>query len=361
MKPWIGIVAGMGVLASSTAMASSWWLIFTGGEKPNRIFVAVDEAFLSAVPLAEKTYRLETLTVIEEAKSPDWVSSTMIVDCGKGTLEEKLIQVSPRGGKLTTAPDQPPHPPKNIVGEQMLKFACEMGPKPDAERVAVRKVDSLPQGWMYLGDITTSDITDLAWNSMWTDNKRPAVAARSKEELDREIASLEARRKQALDTANAIADQTIEQEKKEQKRFAEHQDVIDRADARQSRETKEVRRGLGAWLGHSEHELVSSWGPPTNFEDKGSQRILHYSKTAVELGPDPSQGCGPGFIPGIPPGNGPNGQPQGVQCIPAPGGGAKREEINHQCTASFEFRDGKLIDYFTNGGPASCRYIFGKG
>jgi hypothetical protein len=349
MKLGLGIAVGMTALSSSAAVAADWWLVFTGGEKPKRLFVAVNETFLAPVPSAENTYKLETLTVLEDAKAPDWVSSDMIVDCSNGTLEEKLIQVSPRGGKLTTAPDQPAGPPKNVVGEQMLKFACEMGPKSEEARVAERKVDKQPQGWLHLGDITVGDIGDLAWNTMWTDGTRPASVARSKEELDREMASLGARRQKALATANAMADQVVEDEKKREKLVAETQDLLDRADARRERELPRVRKGLEAWIGHSETELVSSWGEPTSFEDHGRQHILHYYKSVVVKAPSPSQGCPEGFYPG-------GTQPGGQICVPIPGLYRSPAETTHECTASFEARDGTLIDYVTRG---SCVPVFG--
>ncbi len=90
-------IAGAAVMLASPALAGERWLVYTGGEKPGRIFVVVDETYLDAVPFTEKTYKLETVTVLENAKAPDWVSSNMIIDCGRNTLEEKLIQVSPRG------------------------------------------------------------------------------------------------------------------------------------------------------------------------------------------------------------------------------------------------------------------------
>jgi len=40
-------------LSSSVAEASDWWLIFTGGEKPSRLFVTVNETFLVPVPFTE--------------------------------------------------------------------------------------------------------------------------------------------------------------------------------------------------------------------------------------------------------------------------------------------------------------------
>ncbi len=55
-------------------------MVYTGGEKPNRIIVTVDETYLDVVSTAEKTYKLETVTILENAKSPDWVFSIMIID-----------------------------------------------------------------------------------------------------------------------------------------------------------------------------------------------------------------------------------------------------------------------------------------
>ncbi|NIJ37806.1 hypothetical protein FHR22_002509 [Sphingopyxis panaciterrae] len=338
--------AGVAAMLATPAMADERWLVYTGGEKPNRIFVVVDETYLDAVPFAEKTYKLETITVLESAKAPDWVSSNMIIDCDRNTLEEKLIQVSPRGGKLTTAPDQPAKQPTNAVGEALIAFACEMGPKNSEQRLAARKTDLTGRGWMYMGPVTTSDVTDLAWNSMWTDGKRPAGTPRSAAELEREMASLDARRQKALAEAQAIAGQVVETDKKDQQRTADIMAQTEAngaiAKARKRREPAAVLRGIEPWILHGEAELVASWGPPTNFEDRGGKRFLHYYKTGVMLGPDPSQGCGPGnmYVPD------PNSKSGGMMCV---GGAPARSETPIECTASFELRDGTIIDYVTKG------------
>ncbi|HWW58292.1 MAG TPA: hypothetical protein VN047_15470 [Sphingopyxis sp.] len=73
--------AALAVITTSPALAGDRWLVYTGGEKPGRIFVVVDETYLDAVPFAEKTCKLETVTILENAKAPDWVSSNMIIDC----------------------------------------------------------------------------------------------------------------------------------------------------------------------------------------------------------------------------------------------------------------------------------------
>ncbi len=351
-------------MLASPAIAGDRWLVYTGGQKPSRIFVVVDETYLDAVPFAEKTYKLETITVLENAKAPDWVSSNMIIDCGRNTFEEKLIQVSPRGGKLTTAPDQPAKQPTNPVGEALIAFACDMGPKNSEQRLAARKLDLTDRGWMFMGPVTTSDITDLAWNSMWTDGTRPASTPRSAAELEREMASLDARRQKALAEAQAIAGQVVEADAKDQQRAAaimaeaEANGAIARA--RKRREPAAVQRALESWITHGETELVASWGPPTNFEGRAGKRFLRYYKTGVMLGPDPSQGCGAGnmYVPD------PNSKNGGMMCV---GGAPPRSETPIECTASFELRDGMIIDYVTKGteityswGGNGCAQLFGK-
>lgn len=357
-------IAGAAVMLASPALAGERWLVYTGGEKPGRIFVVVDETYLDAVPFTEKTYKLETVTVLENAKAPDWVSSNMIIDCSRNTLEEKLIQVSPRGGKLTTAPDQPAKQPTNAVGEALIAFACDMGPKNSEQRLAARKTDLTDRGWMYMGPVTTSDVTDLAWNSMWTDGQRPASTPRSAAELEREMESLNARRQKALAETNAIAGEVVEADRKGQQRTAEIMAQTEAngaiAKARKRREPAAVLRGIEPWITHGEAELVASWGPPTNFEDRAGKRFLHYYKTGVMLGPDPSQGCGAGnmYVPD------PNSKNGGMMCV---AGGPPRSETPIECTASFELQDGIVIDYVTKGtevtyswGGNGCAQLFGK-
>lgn len=343
----------------SPAFAGERWLVYTGGEKPSRIFVVVDETYLDAVPFAEKTYKLETITILENPKAPDWVSSNMVIDCARRTLEEKLIQVSPRGGKLTTAPDQPAQPPKNAVGEALIAFACEMGPKAEAKRIAARKADHRDRGWMFLGPLTTGDVGDLAWKTVWSDGTRPSSIPRSDAELAREMASLDARRKKALAEAQAIAGQTIEREKVEAKRFAKAQEPLVRLDARIKREPREIRRALTPWIGQPEAELIRVWGPPSLSQDQGDKRIVSYEKQAVATIKANTQGCPAGQSPQ--PVNGPN---KPLVCAPA--AGMEDRQVTYQCTASFEVSEGVIVDFATRGGRdnldaySHCSRVFGK-
>lgn len=353
------VTAALVATMISPAFAGERWLVYTGGEKPSRIFVVADETYLDAVPFTDKTYKLEIITILENPKAPDWVSSNMIIDCARRTLEEKLIQVSPRGGKLTTVPDQPPQPPKNAVGEALIAFACEMGPKTEAKRIAARKADNRERGWMFLGPLTTSDVGDLAWKSAWSDGTRPAGTPRSAAELEREMASLDARRQKALAEAQAIAGQTVEREKAEATRFAKAQEPLVRLDARLKRESREVRRALTPWIGQPEAELIRVWGPPSQAQDQGGKRILSYDKQADATIKANTQGCPAGQAPQLV--NGPNRPP-----VCAPTAGMEDRQVTYQCTASFEIRDGVIVDFVTRGGRdnldaySHCSRVFGK-
>lgn len=358
-------VAAVLSMAATPAMAGEWWLVFMGGEKPGRLIVTVDEAFLDPVPFAKNTYKLETFSLMEHPKSPDSVSSNMIIDCDRKTLEEKLIQVSPRDDFIQTVPDQPAQAPKDAAGRKLVEFACEMGPKTQAERLAMRKLNNSERGLLFMGPLTTSDIREFAWKNFWEDGQRPVVASkRSKQEMDAKMAELAERRKAALAEANAIAGQVVEADRKDQQRTADVMALTEAnaaiAKARKKRESREVRDGLEPWIGHSETELVDAWGRPTSFEDQGPKRILHYYKTTVLLGPDPSQGCGPGnmYVPD------PNSKNGGMMCV---GGAPPRSETKVDCTASFEVREGTIIDFVTKGQSlqslahsSSCGAIFGK-
>jgi hypothetical protein len=357
-------LAAMATLLASPAMASEWWLVFNGGEKPARIMVAVDEAYLDPVPNTSNSYRLETFSLMEHPKLPDWVSSTITIDCTRQTLEEKLITVSPRDDFVRTEPDQPARPPKDAVGRRLVEFACEMGPKKPEERLAIRKVNNTARGLLFMGPLTTSGIGDFVWKNLWDDGTRPNIASkRTREEIDAYYADLMRRRQESLAMADAMAGEVIEADKKDQKRLEDVMNLTAAntaiAKARKKRESSEIRNALEVWIGHSETELVNGWGRPTTFEDIGPKRLLHYYKTTVLLGPDPSQGCGAGnmYVPD------PNSKNGGMMCV---GGAPARSETTVECTASFEIRDGQIIDYVTKGSQvqgtfqSSCGAIFGK-
>lgn len=343
------------VTAASPATASEWWLVFLGGEKPGRLVVTVDEDFLDPVPFADNTYKLETFALMEHPKSPEWVTSNVIVDCTRGTLEEKLVQVSPRDDFVQRMPDQPARAPKDAVERKLVEFGCEMGPKTQAERAAMRDLNLTERGLFFMGPMTLGGITDFTWKNFWEDGTRPVVASkRSQEEVDAKMAELAARRKKALDEANAIAGTVIAADKKDAERTRELMDMTEAngaiAKARKKREVQAVRNSLEPWIGHGEAELVQSWGTPTTFEDMGARRVLHYYRTGVVMGPDPSQGCGAGnmYVPD------PNSRNGGMMCV---GGGPARSETPVDCTASFEIRGGTIVDYRTRG---SCAAILGE-
>lgn len=353
------LVAAVATLIGSPALAGDRWLVYSGGEKPNRLFVAVDETYLTAVHFADKTYKLETLTVLEDANAPDWVTSDMIIDCAKQTLEEKFIQVSPRGGKIKRAPDQPAKPASNAVGRALIGFACEMGPKNSEQRMAARKANHRARGWMFMGPLTTVDVADLAWNTMWTDGKRPAGTPRSEAELEREMADLAARRQTALRGAQNVAAETVRKDKEQAESFAKAQEPLVRAEARRKREPSSVRRALDQWIGQPEAELARVWGAPSRTLDHSDKRIVDYNRQVVETIYAPHDGCPVGQT--LQPVNGMNKPPL---CMPM--SGPASWQVTYQCTASFEFRDGKIFDYVTRSdakrldAKTHCMRVFGK-
>lgn len=211
----IGLIAAsaLGMMATP-AMAGEWWLVFLGGEKPARLVVAVDEDYISPYGFGPGVYKLETLAVLENEKSPDWITSNVIVDCAAGTIEEKLIQISPRGGPLQRAPDQPARSPKDAVERQLLEFGCEMGPKKDADRAALRQVDNMERGLLHIGGFTIEGIADLTWKAIWADGTRPPHnETRTPEEMERDFNNSVARINQIITLTRAMAGQVIEEDK----------------------------------------------------------------------------------------------------------------------------------------------------
>lgn len=207
------LATALGAMATP-AHAGEWWLVFLGGEKPARLVVAVDEDYISPYGFGPGVYKLETLAVLENEKLPDWITSNVIVDCLGRTIEEKLIQISPRGGALQRAPDQPARAPKDAVERQLLEFGCEMGPKKDAERVAARQVDNTGRGLLYVGGFTIEGIADLTWQAIWPDGTRPPHnETRTPEEMERDFNRSVAHIKEIITLTRAMAGQVIEEDK----------------------------------------------------------------------------------------------------------------------------------------------------
>ncbi|WP_434032050.1 hypothetical protein [[Pseudomonas] boreopolis] len=209
----LAFVVALGTVATP-AKAGEWWLVFLGGEKPARLVIAVDEDYINPYGFGPGVYKLETLAVLENEKLPDWITSNVIVDCAAQTIEEKLIQISPRGGPLQRAPDQPARLPKDAVERQLLEFGCEMGSKKDAERVALRLIDNTGRGLLYLGGFTIEGIADLTWKAIWPDGTRPPHnETRTPEEMERDFNNSITRIDQIITLTRAMAGQIIEDDK----------------------------------------------------------------------------------------------------------------------------------------------------
>ncbi len=213
-KKWGLFAAAIAALAASPAMADEWWLVFMGGEKPARLVVAIDEDYIGQSGFFGGVFKLETLAILENEKSPDWITSNVIVDCVDKTIEEKLIQISPRGGPLERAPDQPPRAPKDAVERQLLQFGCEMGLKTEAERAAFRQVDNMERGMLYLGQFSIEGIADLTWKAIWPDGTRPPHnETRTPEELESETKRSLKHIQDIITLTRAMAGQVIEKDK----------------------------------------------------------------------------------------------------------------------------------------------------
>ncbi len=206
--------AALAALASTPAMANEWWLIFMGGEKPARLVVAVDEDYIGQHGFFGGVFKLETLAILENEKSPDWITSNVIVDCVGKSIEEKLIQISPRGGPLQRAPDQPARAPKDAVERQLLEFGCEMGLKTEEQRAAYRQVDNIERGMLYLGQFSIEGVADLTWKAIWPDGTRPPHnETRTPEELERETKRNLEHIQDIITLTRAMAGQVIEEDK----------------------------------------------------------------------------------------------------------------------------------------------------
>lgn len=203
-------LASMAAMLSSPAMADDWWLVFSAGEKPDRVAVLVDEGSIRQYRLSSK-YQIDTMAVLENEKAPDWITTRLLVDCGGRTLEETLVMVSPPDDFAVRKPDKPPYQIKDPVDQVLFDFVCDMASKTEAQRAEARKLDQIERGMLYMGPGTTFiNATDVIWAGLWKDSTRPVVASkRSPEEIAAKQAADLKKIEEIKAVANALAGQVM--------------------------------------------------------------------------------------------------------------------------------------------------------
>lgn len=320
-----GLTAGLLILGLAAPAHANQWLVYTGGDRPNRTFTVVDEDYISPEFNSDTSFKVEATTIYEAPSQPDWMSANYHVDCQRKMLSIDLVQISPRDGALRRGPDVADHAPANVTEQQIMTFSCDKGQKSSAQRAQEREANNDPRNFIYMGPISLPKVVDAAWEKLWTDGKRPAYSS------DVSIAEQNARVEQIMkdkDKLVAQAGAIAEQSQRDADALSASQK---RRKDRLKRE-KEVAPALEDWIGRSEAELTGAWGRPTTSSDRGLAKTLVYRRTHSEF-----------YDAQI-------GQVGNVAHY------EKRENQFH-CDLTLEFRSGVLEDYFTAGDR--CQILWG--
>ncbi|KQZ71639.1 hypothetical protein ASE06_19760 [Sphingopyxis sp. Root214] len=320
-----GLTAAALAMGTAVPAHANQWLVYTGGERPNRTFTVIDEDYINPEFNSDTSFKVEAATIYEAPTQPDWMTANYHVDCTRKTLRVDLIQISPRDGALRRGTDVGDHAPANVTELQILTFACDKGTKSQAQRAKERDANNDPRNFIYMGPMSLPKVVDAAWEKLWTDGKRPGYS--SNVSIADQNAQVEKimKEKQALVSQ---AGQIAEQSQRDADTIAASQT---RRKDRLKRE-KEVAPALEEWIGKSEAEVVSAFGPPASSSDRGALRALVYRRTHSET------------------------YDAQVGQVGKTGYFEKRENQFH-CDLTLGFRNGVLEDYFTEGDR--CQILWG--
>lgn len=271
-----GLTAALLTFGFAVPAHANQWLVYTGGDRPNRTFTTVDEDFISPEFNSDTSFKVEATTVYEAPSQPDWMTANYHVDCQSKRLRIDLVQISPRDGALRRGPDVADHAPANVTEQQIMTFSCDKGQKSSAQRAQEREANNDPRNFIYMGPISLPKVVDAAWEKLWTDGKRPTYSS------DVSIAEQNARVEQIMKDKDKLVAQAgviAEQSQRDADALAASQKL--RKD-RLKRE-KEVAPALEEWIGRSEAELAGAWGRPATSSDRGSTKTLVYRRTHSEF------------------------------------------------------------------------------
>lgn len=301
------------------------WLVYTGGDRPNRTFTVIDEDFISPEFNSDTRFKVEATTIFEAPSQPDWSSANYHVDCTGKTLRIDLVQISPRDGALRRGPDVGDHAPANVTEHQILTFACDKGQKSSAQRAQERDANNDPRNFIYMGPMSLPKVVDAAWEKLWTDGKRPTYTSNvSVAEQNAQVEKIMKEKQALVAQAGAIAEQS-------QRDADALADTQKRRKDRLKRE-KEVAPALEEWIGRSESDIAAAWGSPVTTSDRGPVRLLVYRRTHSET------------------------YDAQVGQVGKQGYFEKRENQFH-CDLTLEFQGGMLTDYATSGDR--CQILWG--
>lgn len=320
-----GLAAAGFVLGMAAPAHANQWLVYTGGDRPNRTFTVIDEDYISPEFNSGTSFKVETATIYEAPSQPDWSTANYHVDCIKKTMRIDLVQISPRDGALRRGPDVADHAPANVTEHQIITFACDKGPKKGAQRASEREANNDPRNFIYLGPISLPKVVDVAWEKLWTDGKRPGYSSNvSIADQNAQVEKIMKEKQALVAQAGAIAD--------ESQRDADAIAASQKSRKDRLKREKEVAPALEEWIGKSEAEVTSAFGPPASRSDRGALRALVYRRTHSET------------------------YDAQVGQVGKTGYFEKRENQFH-CDLTLGFRNGVLEDYFTEGDR--CQILWG--
>ena len=312
------------VIIAAPAHANQW-LVYTGGDRPNRTFTVIDEDYISPEFNSDTSFKVEAATIYEAPSQPDWSTANYHVDCIKKTVRIDLVQISPRDGPLRRGPDVADHAPANVTEHQIITFACDKGQKKSAQRASEREANNDPRNFIYLGPISLPKVVDVAWEKLWTDGKRPGYSSNvSIADQNAQVEKVMKEKQALVAQAGAIAEQS--------QRDADAIAASQKSRKDRLKREKEVAPALEEWIGKSEAEVTSAFGPPVSRSDRGALGALVYRRTHSET------------------------YDAQVGQVGKTGYFEKRENQFH-CDLTFGFRNGILEDYFTTGDR--CQILWG--
>jgi len=301
------------------------WLVYTGGDRPNRTFTVIDEDYISPEFNSDTSFKVEAATIYEAPSQPDWSTANYHVDCIKKTVRIDLVQISPRDGPLRRGPDVADHAPANVTEHQIITFACDKGQKKSAQRASEREANNDPRNFIYLGPISLPKVVDVAWEKLWTDGKRPGYSSNvSIADQNAQVEKIMKEKQALVAQAGTIAEQS--------QRDADAIAASQKSRKDRLKREKEVASALEEWIGKSEAEVTSAFGPPVSRSDRGALGALVYRRTHSET------------------------YDAQVGQVGKTGYFEKRENQFH-CDLTFGFRNGILEDYFTTGDR--CQILWG--
>ncbi len=229
------------------------WLVYTGGDRPNRTFTVIDEDYISPEFNSDTSFKVEAATIYEAPSQPDWSTANYHVDCIKKTLRIDLVQISPRDGALRRRPDVADHAPANVTEHQILTFACDKGRK-SAQRASEREANNDPRNFIYLGPISLPKVVDVAWEKLWTDGKRPGYSSNvSIADQNAQVEKIMKEKQALVAQAGAIAEQS--------QRDADAIAASQKSRKDRMKREKAVAPALEEWIGKSVAEVTAAFGP----------------------------------------------------------------------------------------------------